>query len=74
MKKQYTVRDVVKQIHRDLIEEEIPHKSGEKEYISNYQRAVTAVVKKMTEEELEAAEKIAEVWNEQGAPSEVQVK
>jgi len=74
VKKVYTIRDVVKQNHRDLIEEEIPHKSNDKEYISNYQRAVTAVINKMTEEELEAAEKIVELWNEQGAPSDVQMK
>jgi transcriptional regulator of acetoin/glycerol metabolism len=74
IKEFYTIRDVVKQHYRALLEEEIPHKSSEKEYIGKYQGAVTAVIKKMSEEDLEEAERIVDLWNEQGAPPEVQLK
>jgi hypothetical protein len=36
-----------------------------------YQRAVTTVLKNMTEEEVEKAEEILESWRKQGAPPEV---
>jgi hypothetical protein len=46
----------------------------DKLYIGSYQRAVTTVHKNMNSNELEEAEKIAEMWNKQGAPVEVQRK
>ena len=74
LKQVYTIRDVIKQNHRSLVEAEIPHKSTDKDYIGSYQRAVTAVLKNMAEEDLEEAEEIVELWNKQGAPPEVQLK
>ena len=53
---------------------EIPYKLSNKAYIGSYQRAVTTVHKKLTDGEFEEAEKIADLWNRQGAPTEVQLK
>jgi hypothetical protein len=74
IKQVYTVRDVVKQNHKELVEAEIPFKSTEKNYIGGYQRAVTNVIAQMGEEDLEKLEKIVDLWNEKGAPPEVQRK
>jgi hypothetical protein len=68
------LRDVVKQHYRDLVEEEIPYRPNDKQYLGSYQRAVTTVLNKMTESELEDAEKMVERWNELGSPAEVQRK
>ena len=70
----YSIRDVIKQNFRARIEEEIPDKSTNKEYISGYQRAVTAVHRNMTDEELLEAERIVELWNAEGAPAGVKLK
>jgi hypothetical protein len=70
----YTVRDVIKQNHRNLVEKEIPYDANDPKYIGSYQRVVTAVQDNMTEEDLEAAQQIANDWSERGAPPEVQLK
>jgi hypothetical protein len=74
IKQVYSLRDVIKQIHRDLIEAEIPHKPTDKAYIGSYQRAVTAVHRKMSKTQLKEAEKMVDLWNGKGAPAEVQLK
>jgi hypothetical protein len=74
IKRIYSIRDVIKQKHRALIEDEIPCKSTDKKYISHYQRAVTKVHDDMTKKELEEAENIVELWNKQGAPADVKLK
>jgi hypothetical protein len=74
VKKLYCVRDVVKLHHGDLVAKEIGYKTDNPKYLANYQRAVTAVIDNMTEEDLEAAQQIANDWSEQGAPPEVQLK
>lgn len=73
-KQLYSIRDVIKQNHRKLVEEEIPYDANDPKYIGSYQRAVTAVQDNMTEEDLAAAQQIANDWSEQGAPPEVQLK
>lgn len=70
----YSIRDVIKKLHPELINAEIPHKSTDKEYIGSYQRAVTTVLGNLSEEDLEEAEKMREVWNQEGAPADVQLK
>jgi hypothetical protein len=70
----YTIRDIIKQQYRELVNEEIPYKPTDKEYIGSYQRAVTTVLKNMTKDQLGEAEKMVEVWNEQGAPLPFQLK
>jgi len=70
----YSIRDVIKQHYRELVEAEIPYKPTDKEYIGSYQRAVTTVLKNMSEQDVEEAEEIVESWNKQGAPAEVQLK
>jgi hypothetical protein len=70
----YTFRDVLKEIYRPLIDKEIPHKPGEPEYIRSYQMAVTTVWNTMNEEEVEQVQEMVDKWNEEGAPSDVQLK
>jgi hypothetical protein len=75
IKKAYGIRDVIKQNHRDLIEQEIPYKPTEKGlYISKYQAAVTTVEEKMTEEERVKAQELADLWSKEGAPPDAQLK
>jgi hypothetical protein len=74
IKKTYNIRDVIKQNYRSLVENEIPFKSTDKEYLGSYQKAVSAVLDKMNEEELEEAQNVLESWNKEGGPSEVQLK
>jgi hypothetical protein len=73
-KQLYCIRDVIKQQHRELVEKEIGYETKDPKYLGSYQRAVTAVMDNMTEEDLEAAQQIADDWSEQGAPPEVQLK
>jgi hypothetical protein len=40
-------------------------------YLGGYQRAVTAVLNRMDEEEID---KVVELWNEEGGPSDLQLK
>lgn len=74
IKQIYTIRDVIKQNHRALVEAEILYKSTDKDYIGSYQRAVTTVHRNMSNIELEEAENVVDLWNKQGAPPEVQLK
>lgn len=53
---------------------QIPFKSTEKEYIGSYQKAVTQVMANLSEEDLEEAERMLEVWNEEGASADVRLK
>jgi hypothetical protein len=74
LKHKYSIRDVIKQIYRDRIEEEIPHKSTDKRYIGCYQRAVTKIHQNMTDDDLEHAESVMDLWNNEGVPPEMQLK
>lgn len=73
-KQVYTIRDVIKQNYRSLIEENIPFKSTDKEYLGSYQKAVSTVVENMTEEDRQEADDLVELWNKNGAPSDMQLK
>ena len=74
IKQVYSIRDVIKQNYQDLIQDEIPYNSSDKCYLGSYQRVVTTVQKNMTESDLEEAQKIVDLWNVQGAPSDVKLK
>jgi hypothetical protein len=74
IKQFYKIRDIVVQNHQDLVQAEIPHQKGTKEYLGCYQRAVTEVQKNLDEEQLEEAQNLVDLWNEQGAPSDLQLK
>lgn len=52
----------------------MPYKSTDKEYLSNYQLAVTKAQEKMLKKELKEAQKIAELWTSEGAPSDIKLK
>src|SRR5271156_5442957 len=64
----YTMRDVIKQNYRALVNAEIAYKPTDKEYLGSFQRAVTTVLKNLSEEELETVETVVEDWNTEGAP------
>ena len=76
VKKVYTIRDIIKQHYRTLVDNEIPFKSTDKDfrYLGSFQKAVTTVLNKMSEEELEEAENLVELWNREGGPSDLQLK
>ncbi len=74
VKKVYMLRDFVKHHYRSRVEKEIPFKSTDKEYLGSYQRAVTSVINKMTNEDHQEAERLLEEWNAQGGPSDLQLK
>ena len=70
----YNIRDVIKQHYRNLVEEEIPYESKDPLYLGSYQKAVTTVLKNMSDEDLEEAQNILERWNKEGGPSDLQLK
>jgi len=74
LKKVYTIRDVIKSNYQSLVDDEIPYKSTDKEYIGSYQRAVTTVLKNMGKKDLGDAEKTLNLWNTEGPPPDVQLK
>ena len=74
VKQVYTMRDVITNNYRALVNDQISCKPTDQEYIGSFQRAVTTVLKNMSDEELETAETMVEKWNKEGAPSEVQLK
>jgi hypothetical protein len=70
----YTIRDVLKELHRPAIDAEIPFKSTHPDYLGSYQRAVTTVWEKMDEEDAQEVRDTVDEWNANAAPSEVQLK
>jgi hypothetical protein len=74
MKQVYTMRDVIKEKYRHLVEEEIPYNPTDKEYLGEYQKAVTKALEKMSPEDLEEVQEIVDSWNAQGVPSEMKLK
>jgi hypothetical protein len=74
LKKTYKIRDVVKQVYHKRIEEAIPYKSTEKEYIGCYQRTVTTIQNNLTNVELKEAEQTLDKWNKMGVPADMQLK
>jgi hypothetical protein len=74
IKQSYTIRDVINQKYRYLVEAEIPGQPSDKGYIGCYQRALTTVYRNMSEDNLKEAEEILESWNNHGPPTEVQLK
>ena len=70
----YTARDVIKQKYCSLVDGEIPFNPQMKEYLGCYQCTVTTVLGRLDSSEHKKVEELAQSWNEQGAPHEVQVK
>lgn len=56
------------------MEKEIPYKASDKEYLGSYQRAVTTVLKNLSEEDLEEAQELVDEWNKEGAPADFQLR
>ena len=71
IKQTYMVRDFIKQNHCSLVDAEIPFNPQTKEYLGCYQQAVTAVLERMDSGEPSRLEKLAQLWNKQGAPHKV---
>ena len=74
IKQFYTVRDVIKQNYKARIQAEISVEPTDKKYIGQYQLAVSTVLGKMTKKDHKEAEEIADLWNKQGAPPDLQLK
>lgn len=74
LKETYTIRDVIKQNYRTLVNDQIPCKPTDKDYIGCFQRAVTTVLRNMDEDDLETAQTILAKWNQEGAPVKVKSK
>jgi hypothetical protein len=77
LKETYTIRDVIKDRYLERINQEIPFKHEEKDYIGGYQRAVTKVEQDIKDEngdDLKEVEAIVQSWNKLGAPANVQAK
>ena len=70
----YTARDVIKQKYCSLVNGKITFNPQMKEYLGCYQCAVTTVLGRLDSSERKKVEELAQSWNEQGAPHEVQVK
>jgi hypothetical protein len=67
----YTARNVIKQQYHSLVDEETPFKPQTKEYLSQYQHAITTVLNQIDGSERKKVEELAQSWNEQGAPCKV---
>ena len=73
-KQPFKMREVVQQLYRERIEENIPFSPKDKGYIGCYQHAVMNFVNNMSEEERKEVESTLESWNKQGLPQAVQLK
>jgi hypothetical protein len=56
------------------MDEEISFKPQTKEYLGQYQCAITTVLNQIDGSERKKVEELAQLWNEQGAPHKVQYK
>jgi hypothetical protein len=56
------------------VEKKIPFRPTDKEYLGSYQRAVSNVLDNMTKKELKNLENVAELWNKEGVPQNIQLK
>jgi hypothetical protein len=74
VKQVYAIRDVIKHKYRVLIDEQNPHQPNEREYLGSYQKALSKVQQDMTEKDLEDLQNIADLWNSEGAPSQMKLK
>jgi hypothetical protein len=74
--KPFTIRDVIKNTHKDqvlgLIAEKTDAPVGNKEWLPHYPGALTQVIENLTAEEMATAEAALDEWNENGVPREVQ--
>jgi hypothetical protein len=56
------------------VDKKILFKPQTKEYLSQYQHAITTVLNQMDGSERKKVEELAQLWNKQGAPHKVQYK
>jgi len=68
------IREVIQHIHKERIEQEIPVKPNDREFIGHYQRAVTTIHENLTGDQLKEAEDKLELWNKEGLPEDVRLK
>ena len=52
----------------NLASQESQDKPGTSAYLAAYPHALMAIIQALTQEEMEAMEKLVEQWNEDGAP------
>jgi hypothetical protein len=70
--KRWTLRKVVKYERKEDINNKISAEKGSKEYLRQYNSAVTSVVNSLTEEETDNYLALAEKWTEARPPQELQ--
>ena len=52
----------------DLVSQESQDKPGTSAYLAAYPHALMAIIQALTQEEMEAMEKLVKQWNQDGAP------
>jgi hypothetical protein len=71
------IRDAVKSLRQPAIDNLLATKGincGDKTYLPAYPAAVTELLEGMSDHEKEEMKKVAERWNREGAPTDVQAK
>lgn len=76
--KKFNVRDVVREDRKAEVQEWIKLQyeanPGEQEFIKHIQEGITAVMKGLTDEEVEEYQEMADDWNTREAPPEQKAK
>ncbi|KAG1798337.1 hypothetical protein EV424DRAFT_1332990 [Suillus variegatus] len=70
----WTARKVLIQTYKHLIREETGEMAGSEEMISKWPRVAKSVIDGLSVEEREQVAAMAEIWNNQAAPPDVQAK
>jgi hypothetical protein len=71
------IRDAVKSLRQSSIHELLVSKGfepGDKAFLASYPAAVTELINAMSDHEKEEMQEVADKWNREGAPPEVQAK
>jgi chromosomal replication initiation ATPase DnaA len=71
-----TARDVIKSTYKDRIHQYVSEKTqanvGHKDWLSKYPAAVSRVMEELTDAQLQDAAQVAEEWNTNGVPRDMQ--
>ena len=74
--KHFTIRDVIKNTHKDqvmgLIAEKTNAPVGKKEWLPHYPGALTQVIENLTAEEMATVEATLDEWKKNGVPKKIQ--
>lgn len=77
-KKVYTERDVVKFFYKQAVNDRAEKKSGDrkgsKAYLKAYNKALSYIIEKLTEDDYKKVHDTADEWNSTGPPPHVQLQ